>query len=138
MGVASLILCGFVVMMTYWLFDSQCTSIQREIGKAEKEFDALESECVRETARWDRMKTPEKLAECLVRFGLEMKMQRQDQIVRMNRDGRPEPNQIAVARARSRVRAIENMAYKSSSVMPVRALAPLRANGAKGRSTTRR
>ena len=76
---------------------------------------ALGGGCVRETARWDEMKTPEKLAECLTRFGLEMKTQRQDQIVRMNRDGRPAPNQIAVTRARMRARGVENMAsYKTT------------------------
>ena len=104
-----------LMMLVYWLFDSRCSAIQREIGKAEKVLAALEADCVRETARWDEMKTPEKLAECLTRFGLEMKTQRQDQIVRMNRDGRPAPNQIAVTRARMRARGVENMAsYKTT------------------------
>ncbi len=115
MAVATLIVCMLLMMLVYWLFDSRCSAIQREIGKAEKVLAALEADCVRETARWDEMKTPEKLAECLTRFGLEMKTQRQDQIVRMNRDGRPAPNQIAVTRARMRARGVENMAsYKTT------------------------
>jgi hypothetical protein len=114
MAVAALILCVLLMVLVYWLFDSRCSAIQREIGKAEKVYATLETDCMRETARWDEMKTPEKLAECLTRFGLEMKIQRQDQIVRMNRDGRPAPNQIAVSRARMRIRGFENMAsYKS-------------------------
>ena len=115
MAVATLIVCMLLMMLVYWLFDSRCSAIQREIGKAEKVLAALEADCVRETARWDEMKTPEKLAECLTRFGLEMKTQRQDQIVRMNRDGRPAPNQIAVTRARMRARGVDNMAsYKTT------------------------
>lgn len=115
MGVASLILCGFVVMMVYWMFDSKCTAIQRDIDKAEKEYKALETECTRETSTWNSMKTPEKLSAHLTRFGLEMKLTRQDQIVRMNREGRPVPGQIAVTRARSRSQSIGNMAFKSST-----------------------
>ncbi|MBR6735234.1 MAG: hypothetical protein IKL96_12670 [Kiritimatiellae bacterium] len=114
MAVATLIVCMLLMMLVYWLFDSRCSAIQREIGKAEKVLAALEADCVRETARWDEMMTPEKLAECLTRFGLEMKTQHQDQIVRMNRDGRPAPNQIAVIRAQMRARG-ENMAsYKTT------------------------
>ena len=98
MAVATLIVCMLLMMLVYWLFDSRCSAIQREIGKAEKVLAALEADCVRETARWDEMKT-----------------QRQDQIVRMNRDGRPAPNQIAVTRARMRARGVENMAsYKTT------------------------
>ena len=113
-GVVSLMLCGFVMLMVYWMFDSRCTAIQREIDKAEKEFKALETECTRETSAWNAMKTPERLNAHLTRFGLEMKLTRPDQIVRMDRDGRPFPGQVAVSRARSRSRAIENMAFKSS------------------------
>ena len=133
MGVVTLIVCGFMMVMVGWMFDSKCASIQREIGKAEKEYAALELDCVRETARWDEMKTPERLAECLTRFGLEMKIQRQDQVVRMNRDGRPAPGQIAVTRALARSRGMESMAsyggasVKRSSAPSSRAVARSRA-----------
>ena len=114
MAVATLIFCVLMMMLVYWLFDSRCSAIKREIGKAEKVYEALAADCVREAARWDAMIAPDKLNECITRFGLEMKVQRPDQIVRMNRDGRPVPNQIAVSRARARSRGMENMAsYRS-------------------------
>jgi len=103
-GVVSLIVSIFLMLMLYWSVDSRCSSIAREIGQAEKRLAALDSEFVRVTAKWDEQKIPDRLSERLTRFGLEMKYARQDQVVRMSADGRPLPGQIAVARARQRVR----------------------------------
>lgn len=131
MGVASLILSGFVVLMAYWMFDSKCASIQREIGKAEQTLAALDSECERERVRWNEMTTPEKVSEHLTRFGLEMKRVHQNQVVRMSRDGRPHPNQVAVTRAKARMNAMANMAsYKAPNAVPV----PVRATTGKSRT----
>lgn len=101
-GFVALVFSGFVMMMVYWWLDSGCTTIAEEIGKAEKSFMTLEQEAVREAARWNEMTTPEKLEEKLTRFGLEMNLARADQWVHMNADGRPQPGQISVARAKSR------------------------------------
>ena len=121
MGIVVLIVSGFIMFMAYWSLDSRCTSIQREIGKAERRYEALESECTQEQAHWDTMKTPEKLSEKLMRFGLEMKYARQDQIVRMNADGRPVSGQISVARARQRAKTTAVvMKSEGLDVKPVR------------------
>ena len=87
-GVSSLIVSALIMAMIYYVLDSRCDLINNDIGKAERRLKALESECVREAARWDEMKIPERLNEKLTRFGLEMRYPRQDQIVQMNADGR--------------------------------------------------
>ena len=121
MGVAALIVTAFLMLMAYWSVDSRCTAIAREIGKAEKALAAYEAEYVRETARWDEQKIPERLNEKLLRFGLEMRYAHQDQIVRMNADGRPKAGQIAVARARQRMReGVLAQATAASASQPIR------------------
>lgn len=107
MGIASLIVSALIMAMIYYVLDSRCTLIARDIGKVERRFAQLESECVREAARWDELKTPARLTEKLSRFGLEMRYPRQDQIVRMTADGRPAAGQISVARAQARAKAAD-------------------------------
>lgn len=100
-SIVSLILTGFTVLLVYWWLDQRCTTIGRQIGKAERELKACESELGRENTKWVEMTTPEKLVERLVRSGIEMRIQRQDQIIRMDASGRPLPG-LAVARANLR------------------------------------
>ena len=107
MGIASLIVSALIMAMIYYVLDSRCTLIARDIGKVERRFAQLEAECVREAARWDELKTTERLTEKLNRFGLEMRYPRQDQIVRMTADGRPAVGQISVARAQARAKAAD-------------------------------
>ena len=63
-----------------------------------KELKKLEAELTREKTRWDEMKVPERLGRALTKFGLEMEVPREDQIVRMNRAGVPAPGQLALRR----------------------------------------
>ena len=99
MGIASLIISAFIMMMIFFAMNSRCAAITREIGKKEKELKRLEQELTRENARWDEMKVPEKLNVALARFGLEMDLPREDQVVRI-RTGAPVPGQLALARLR--------------------------------------
>lgn len=139
MGIGVLLLTSFIMAMAYCSLDSRCTSISREIGKAEKRLEALEAECVQEMAHWDAMKTPEKLSEKLLRFGLEMKYARQDQIVRMNADGRPAAGQISVTRARQRVRTStlamqsEDLPARTARIRPSVAAVPAHARASTAR-----
>lgn len=100
--VVTLILTVLVMLMVYWALDQDCASVSRAIAKADRELKALDGEYGRESAKWAMMTTPEKLNERLVRFGIEMRMQGQDQIVRMDGRGRPLPG-LAVTRARNRM-----------------------------------
>ncbi len=103
-GVVALIVSVFMMMMIYWTLDSQCTSIMREIGEAEKRAKALDAEYGRENARWNRMKVRERLDETITRIGLVMQTPKPDQVVRMMANGEPAPGQMAVARARARAK----------------------------------
>ena len=85
MGVASLIVSGFIMLMIFFSINSRCSSISREIGKKEKELQKLEAELTREKTRWDEMKVPERLSIALTKFGLAMSAPREDQMVRMTR-----------------------------------------------------
>ena len=100
MGIASLIISAFIMMMIFFAMNSRCSAITREIGTKEKVLQRLESELTREKTRWDEMKVPERLNVALARFGLEMDFARGDQIVRMGRNGAPVPGQLALTRLR--------------------------------------
>ena len=100
MGIASLIISAFIMMMIFFAMNSRCSAITREIGQREKVLQRLESELTREKTRWDEMKVPERLKVALTRFGLEMDIPREDQIIRMGRNGAPMPGQLALARLR--------------------------------------
>ncbi len=106
--IVALIVSALIVAMGYYVLDSQCDQIARDISKLEKRFAALESECVREAARWEEIRIPERLEEKLARFGLEMRYARHDQIVHMDADGRPLPRSAAtIARAKARAKATD-------------------------------
>lgn len=134
-GFITLVLSAFVMAMVYWQVDSQCSTISREIGEAEKRLKKLESDYVREAARWDEQKIPDRLSEKLLRFGLEMKYARQDQIVRMNADGRPMPG-LAVTRARQRMRE-DMMAQAQTSESTGAQVRPVAATPVKRRTARR-
>lgn len=109
---AALIVSSFIMLMIYWTLDSQCTSILRDIGTAENKLKALDAEYGRENARWNAMKTRERLDEKITRFGLAMQSPHPDQVVRMTASGEPAPGQMSVARARARAKT-GNMALAS-------------------------
>jgi hypothetical protein len=98
MGVASLIVSGFIMLMIFFGMNSRCSSIARDIGRKEKELQRLEAELTRENTRWDEMKVPERLDIALARFGLEMSAPKEEQIVRMTGTGVPAPGQLALRR----------------------------------------
>ena len=127
MGVASLIVSAFIMMMIYFAMNSKCSSITREIGKKEKELQRLEAELTREKTRWDEMKVPERLKTALTRFGLEMDVPREDQLVRMNSSGKPVPGQLALARLRaSQPQQPQILAARTALVSPMSRTKPRR------------
>ena len=111
-GVVALLVTGFAMVMCYSVLGMRCSSIAQELREAEKNYKQLTKECERVAARWTEMMAVDRLKDKLTRFGLEMDIPRQDQMVRM-RGGRPLPGQIAVARARERL-ATANMAQVTS------------------------
>ena len=100
------------MIMIIFAMNSRCSAITREIGQREKVLKRLESELTREKTRWDEMKVTDHLNVALARFGLEMDLPREDQFVRMGRNGMPVPGQLALARMRSSATG-----YASGTVM---------------------
>lgn len=88
--------------MVYFWQEARCSALSQEIGKAEKELKKLERDCQREVANWDELKTPDRLRTALTRHCLDMDKPNHEQVVHMNRQGRPDPGQMSVARIRAR------------------------------------
>lgn len=102
MRFGAVILMAVVMVFVNFLASSSCQHMMTSIGEKERLLAKLEEERVRESARWDEMKTPEKIESALLRHGLAMRYPKPDQIVRMKADGRPYPGQLSVERAKRR------------------------------------
>jgi hypothetical protein len=85
----------------------------KAIGEKERTLARLEDERVRESARWEEMKTPEKLESALNRHGLAMRYPKAAQIVRMKPNGQPFPGQISLAKAEKRANASMTASYRA-------------------------
>ena len=136
MGVASLIVSGFIMLMIFFGMNSRCSSISRDIGKKEKELQSLEAELTRENTRWDEMKVPERLNIALARFGLEMASPREEQIVRMTGTGIPAPGQLALKRVMGASKA-RSMASAASDMRPLRGTSVTSSSRRRGRNGVR-
>lgn len=102
MQIAAVMLILFVMVIVNQLASSNCDQLTKVIREKERQLAKLEDERSRESARWEEMKTPEKLESALMRHGLSMRYPKADQVVRMKSDGRPYPGQVSVARAQQR------------------------------------
>ena len=94
----------FFVMMVILnlLSSSSCTQLLKQKGEMEREIAKLDDARMRESTRWEEMKTTENIEAALLRHGLSMHMPRPDQTVRLLPDGTPRPGQISVAKAKMR------------------------------------
>jgi hypothetical protein len=100
MHIGAVLVMFFVMVILNLLASSSCTQIMKSIGEKERTLAKLEDERMRESARWDAMKTADNIDRALLKFGLSMRYAKAEQIVRMDAAGRPKPGQLAVARAR--------------------------------------
>lgn len=132
MGVASLIVSAFIMLMIFFATNSRCSTITREIGLREKTLQRLDAELTREKTRWDEMKVPERLNIALTRFGLEMKVQKEDQIIRMGRNGVPAPGQLALARLRGTTEPSQRTSVARANVRPYKTSAASRRHAKNG------
>ena len=103
----------FVMVIIKLLASSSCQQLLKSIGEKERVLVKLEEERVRESARWEEMKTPEKLESALLHHGLAMRYPKPDQVVRMKANGRPYPGQLSVAKVRQR-NGLTTAAYQDS------------------------
>ena len=105
--IGAVMVMAFAMVILNMLASSSCKQLNNAIREKEKELAKLEDEHKRETARWDEMKTSERLESALLRHGLSMKYAKPVQVVRMRSDGLPYPGQISIARAAERSRAAQ-------------------------------
>jgi hypothetical protein len=91
-----------VMVILNLLASSSCTQLMKTIGEKERELVKLEDSKMRESTRWEEMKTPERVEEALRAHGLSMATPRAYQVVRMRADGTPFPGQLSVLRSRQR------------------------------------
>ena len=73
-------------------------------GEKERELVRLDEERMRESTRWEEMKTPRRLEAALRDNGMSMHYHKSSQVVRMTAAGEPASGQISVARAAMRSR----------------------------------
>ena len=94
----------FVVMVILNLLSSQsCTQLLKQKGEMEREIAKLDDAHMRESTRWEEMKTSENIEAALLRHGLSMHTPRPDQTVRLLPDGTPRPGQLSLAKSKARL-----------------------------------
>lgn len=99
---AAILAALFIMVVLHLLAATSCQNLQKAIGEKERQLVRLEDERVRESARWEEMKTTEQLEQMLAKHGLKMRYSKSDQVVRMSSNGVPQPGQRSVAKARMR------------------------------------
>ena len=105
----------FVVMVILnILSSSSCTQLLKAKGVKEREIVKLDDSRMRESTRWEEMKTTENIEAALLRHGLLMKLPRPDQTVRLMADGTPRPGQLSLAKSKMRT------GVATAAVKPVR------------------
>ena len=114
MRFGAMLVFGFVMVILNLLASSSCTHLMKEKGEKERELASLDDALMRESTRWEEMKTPERLETALVKHGLSMKLPRPDQNVRMRTDGTPYPGQLSLSRGRRRGGAASASLSKSA------------------------
>ena len=102
MRFGAIIVFFFVMVILNLLSSSSCKQLENANGLLEREIAKLDDACVRESTRWEEMKTPEKVEEALLKHGLAMKLPRADQTVRLRPDGQPLAGQLSVSKAKMR------------------------------------
>ena len=102
MRFGAIIVFFFVMVILNLLSSSSCTQLLKVKGELEREIVKLDDARMRESTRWEEMKTPEKVELALLKHGLAMKLPRADQTVRMGSDGSPRPGQLSVSKAKLR------------------------------------
>ena len=107
---AGVIVLAASVALSYLFMDSKSAQLGQEIRKCEQKYTALENERVREEARWNEKKTPEKLERAMLQHGILMTYPTAEQVVRMDANGRPVPGQLALARFQRNRNAGERVA----------------------------
>ena len=98
----AIIVVFFVMVILNLLSASSCTQLQNAKGALEREIAKLDDARMRESTRWEEMKTPEKIEAALLRHGLLMRTPGPSQTVVLMADGTPRPGQLSLAKMKMR------------------------------------
>lgn len=101
--VAGIILALLLVVVMNLVAESRCKLVRDSIGEKEKLLASLEKDRDREDANWQQMKSISNLERALVRHGLNMRMPKDEQVIRMDASGTPRYGQRSVELAKSRL-----------------------------------
>lgn len=107
----AMIVCVLVAAILNLMAEARCEQEHQVIGNLNRQIKALDDAKVREEARWEELKTSDKLEERLYRNGMKMTYAQPHQIIRMNAAGKVIPGQrsVALAKQRSRNRSTANL-----------------------------
>ena len=111
---AGIIVLFVSVILSYWFMDSKCAQLGQEIRKHEHKYAQLDDERVREEARWNEKKTPEKLEQAMLQHGIAMSYPTPEQVVRVDGAGVPLAGQLSVVRFQRNRNASERVAKAST------------------------
>ena len=102
MRFGAIIVFFFVMVILNLLSASSCKQLLKTKGALELELAKQEDARMRESTRWEEMKTPERIERALIRHGLSMRPPRPEQTVRMKPNGTPYVGQLSIAKAKQR------------------------------------
>lgn len=102
MRFGAIIVFFFVMVILNLLSASSCKQLLKTKGALELELAKQEDARMRESTRWEEMKTPDRIERALLQHGLSMRPPRPEQTVRMTANGTPYPGQLSLAKARQR------------------------------------
>ncbi len=112
----AILLVFFLMVIFNILSSNRCAHLLKQKGVLERDLARLDDAHLRESTRWEAMKTPDNIERALLRHGLKMPMPRYDQNVYMNRDGRPRGGQLSVAKAGQRTTPTKSVKYVAPTV----------------------
>lgn len=102
MRFGAIIVFFFVMVILNLLSSSSCTQLQNAKGALEREIVKLDEARMRESTRWEEMKTTESIETALLRHGLLMRTPGPAQSVILKADGTPRPGQLSLAKSKMR------------------------------------
>ena len=125
MRFGAIIVFFFVMVILNLLSSQSCSQLLKQKGEMEREIAKLEDAHMRESTRWEEMKTSENIEAALLHHGLSMQTPRPDQTVRLLPDGTPRPGQLSLTKSKSRLN-VRTVATVKRSATPYRRTARTR------------
>jgi len=86
-----------ILALGYMSIADKNKALLNEIREQQRELDRLYKEHTREEARWNAMKSAERLESSMRAHGIDMDLPQPNQVVRMGTDGNPVDGQVSVA-----------------------------------------